>query len=173
MGSKDAPAQDGVAALAFYVGAYLFMNLGAFAIVAFMRNVMRSEEIADYAGLIRRSPGLVICFSMILISLIGLPFFSGFFAKMLAFYILVPAKLYWLLVVGGLNTALSLFYYLRIIKAMTMEPEPADRLPVDFSMISPQGVFVALVTIPVVVMGVFPDAFLVFAKAAAATTNML
>lgn len=173
MGNKAAPPQDAVAALAFYVGAYLFMNLGAFAVVAFLRNTMRSEEVADYAGLIRRSPGLVICLSIILISLIGLPFFSGFFAKFQAFYVLIPAKLYWLLIVGGVNTAISLFYYLRVIKAMTMDPEPADRLPVDFSMISPQGVFVALVTIPVVVMGVFPNEFFKLAKAAAAATYLL
>ncbi|HEY2837959.1 MAG TPA: NADH-quinone oxidoreductase subunit N [Pirellulales bacterium] len=173
MGSHAAPPQTAVAALAFYVGAYLFMNLGAFAIVAFMRNTMRSEEVADYAGLIRRSPGLVICFSVILISLIGLPFFSGFFAKLQAFYVLVPAKLYWLLAVGGLNTALSLFYYLRVIKAMTMDPEPADRAPVDFSLITPQGVFVVLITIPVVAMGVFPNEFFKLAQAAAAATYLL
>ena len=61
------------------------MNLGAFAIVAFLRNTLRSEEIADYAGLIRRSPVLVICFATMLISLIGLPPLAGFSAKFLAF----------------------------------------------------------------------------------------
>ncbi|HVU90473.1 MAG TPA: NADH-quinone oxidoreductase subunit N [Pirellulales bacterium] len=157
IGRDDGAAEQSVAAVAFYVGVYLFMNLGAFAVVAFLRNAMRSEEIKDYAGLIRTSPGLVVCFSIILISLIGLPFFSGFIAKWLAFYALVPAKLYWLLVVGGLNTALSLFYYLRIVKTMTMDPEPADRLPVDFSMVSAEGAFVALITLPVVVLGVAWD----------------
>ncbi len=157
IGRDAAMAEQSVAALAFYVGVYLFMNLGAFAVVAFLRNAMRSEEIKDYAGLIRTSPGLVVCFSIILISLIGLPFFSGFIAKWLAFYSLVPARLYWLLVVGGLNTAISLFYYLRVIKTMTMDPEPADRLPVDFSMVSAEGAFVALVTLPVVVFGVAWD----------------
>ena len=53
VGRDSAMAEQSVAALAFYVGVYLFMNLGAFAIVAFLRNAMRSEEIADYAGLIR------------------------------------------------------------------------------------------------------------------------
>jgi NADH-quinone oxidoreductase subunit N len=159
-------AEQSVAALAFYVATYLFMNLGAFAVVAFLRNAMRSEEIKDYAGLIRTSPGLVVCFSIILISLIGLPFFSGFIAKWLAFYSLVPAKLYWLLVVGGLNTAISLFYYLRIIKTMTMDAEPEDRLPVDFSMVSAEGAFVALVTVPVVVLGVAWDPLYQWAAAA-------
>ena len=166
LGRDTAAAEKSVAAVAFYVGVYLFMNLGAFAIVAFMRNAMRSEEIEDYAGLIRHSPGLVICFSIILISLIGLPFFSGFIAKWLAFYALVPAQLYWLLAVGGLNTALSLFYYLRIIKTMTMDPEPHNRLPVDFSMVSAEGAYVALVTLPVVVLGVAWDPLYRWAEAA-------
>jgi len=166
IGHDPAMAEKAVTALAFYIGVYLFMNLGAFAIVAFLRNAMRSEEIADYAGLIRHSPGLVICFSMILISLIGLPFFSGFIAKWLAFYALVPAKLYWLLVVGGLNTAISLFYYLRIIKAMTMEPEPENRLPLHFSMVSAEGAYVALITLPVVVLGVAWDPLYRWAAAA-------
>ena len=61
------------------------MNLGAFAIVAFLRNAMRSEEIADYAGLIRRSPVVVVCFSMILFSLVGLPPLAGFVGKLLIF----------------------------------------------------------------------------------------
>ena len=56
VGRDSALAEQSVAALAFYVGVYLFMNLGAFAVVAFLRNAMRSEEIADYAGLIRHSP---------------------------------------------------------------------------------------------------------------------
>jgi NADH-quinone oxidoreductase subunit N len=166
VGRDSLMAEKSVTALAFYVGVYLFMNLGAFAVVAFLRNAMRSEEIADYAGLIRHSPGLVVCFSVILISLIGLPFFSGFIAKWLAFYALVPARLYWLLAVGGLNTALSLFYYLRVIKAMTMDPEPSDRLPVDFSMVSAEGAYVALITLPVVVLGVAWDPLYRWAAAA-------
>lgn len=157
IGRDSLMAEKSIAALAFYVGVYLFMNLGAFAVVAFLRNAMRSEEIADYAGLIKHSPGLVVCFSLILISLIGLPFLSGFIAKWLAFYALVPAKLYWLLAVGGLNTALSLFYYLRIIKTMTMDPDPAHRLPVDFSMASAEGAYIALITVPVVLLGVAWD----------------
>ena len=157
IGRDSVMAEKSIAALAFYVGVYLFMNLGAFAVVAFLRNAMHSEEIADYGGLIKHSPGLVVCFSLILISLIGLPFLSGFIAKWLAFYSLVPAKLYWLLVVGGLNTAISLFYYLRIIKAMTMDPDPPHRLPVDFSMASAEGAYIALITVPVVLLGVAWD----------------
>ena len=78
----------------------------------------------------------------------------------------MPAKLYWLLAVGGLNTALSLFYYLRVVKAMTIDPEPADRLPVDFSMVSAEGAYVALITLPVVLLGVAWDPLYRWALAA-------
>lgn len=166
-GSDPAASRDAIGWLCFYVGTYVFMNLGAFAIVAFLRNELRSEEIADYAGLIKRSPGIVICFSIILISLIGLPPLAGFSAKLLAFAALTQAEMWTLLFIGCLNSAISLFYYIRVVKAMTIDPEPADRLPTNFSMVSAAGVFTVLVTIPVVVLGVWWDALNVWAQAAA------
>ncbi|HEV3004676.1 MAG TPA: NADH-quinone oxidoreductase subunit N [Pirellulales bacterium] len=166
-GDRPHDAQNALASLAFYVGVYLFMNLGAFAVVAFLRNAMHSEEIADYAGLIRRCPGVAIWFSVILISLIGLPPLAGFAAKFLAFGALMDAKLYALLVIGGLNTALSLFYYLRVVRLMTIDPEREDRLPFKLPVLSPAGIFLVLVSLPVVVLGVFFDEFNLWALAAA------
>lgn len=64
-----------------------------------------------------------------------------------------------LLVVGGLNTALSLLYYVRVAKTMTIDPEPAHRPAVGFSLVSLPGAFVALVTAPVLVLGIFWDQF--------------
>lgn len=162
----DAPlqAQDAVAALSIYIVTYVFMNLGAFAIIAFLRNALHSEEIADYAGLLRRCPITVICLSLILFSLVGLPPLAGFIGKFAIFASLVdgyqvsldaghPAGfLMVLLVVGGINTAISLFYYLRVVKVMTMEEEPADRPPFVYSEVSLQGAFVWLVTAPTVLL---------------------
>src|SRR4029078_9607721 len=116
--------------LAIYMAVYLFMNLAAFAVIAFLRNAMRSEELPDYAGLIRRSPLTVVCLGIALFSLIGLPPLAGFIGKFAAFAALVDGfqkveaaglpgfYLLLLLVVGGLNTAISLFYYLRVVKIM-------------------------------------------------------
>lgn len=160
-------AREAVSALSFYVATYLFMNLGAFAAVAFLRNAMRTEEIADYAGLIRRAPGFVICFATILLSLVGLPPLAGFAGKFLAFAALTDAKMWTLLVIGGLNTAVSLFYYLRVVKVMTIDPEPENRVPVEFSIVSPAGVYLAVVTLPVVVLGVWWDPLNRWAQAAA------
>lgn len=157
-------AENAVSSIAIYMAVYLFMNLGAFAIVAFLRNAMRSEEIADYAGLIRRCPLTVICFSLILFSLVGLPPLAGFVGKFAIFSSLVdgyrlsaaagnPAThLLVLFLVGGLNTAISLFYYLRIVKLMTMDEEPADRPPFAYSEISLQSVFVCVITAPTLLL---------------------
>ena len=166
-GTDPAEAERAIGALNFYVAVYLFMNLGAFAIVAFLRNSLRSEEIADYAGLIRRSPTIVVCFTLILISLIGLPPLAGFPAKYSAFLALATARRYDLLIIGALNTALSLFYYLRVVKVMTIDPESPERLPGTFSSLSLSGLYVVLLTIPVVVLGVWFDDLNLWARAAA------
>ena len=84
-------ARDAVAAVAFYLATYLFMNLGAFGIVALLRNRLKSEEIASYAGLIHGSPGIVVAMAVVLVSLIGLPPLAGFVAKFLVFSSLVDA----------------------------------------------------------------------------------
>jgi NADH-quinone oxidoreductase subunit N len=155
-------AQEAAAALLLYVAIYLFMNLGAFAIVAFLRNALRSEEIADYAGLIHRAPWIVICFVAILFSLVGLPPLAGFLGKFAIFAALADgyvvadragepsAYLLWLLIIGGLNTALSLFYYVRVAKVMTIDPEPETRTP--FSVGVFPVAYVVLITFPLLAL---------------------
>jgi NADH-quinone oxidoreductase subunit N len=136
MGVSSAGASRAVAALVFYLATYLFMNLAAFAIVALLRNRLRSEEIAAYAGLVRTSPGIVVATTVVLVSLIGLPPLAGFVSKFLVFSSLAEAiqagaekpLMLVLLVVGGVNTVISLFYYLRVLKVMTFDPPPSDRV---------------------------------------------
>jgi NADH-quinone oxidoreductase subunit N len=164
-GNSPAAAESALAALAFYVAVYLFMNLGAFAAIAFLRNELHSEEIADYAGLIHRTPVLVVCFSLILFSLIGLPPLGGFWPKVMVFASLVDAGLLTVLVIGGLNTAISLFYYLRVVKVMTMDAEPKQRLPLAIPFLS--STFLCAITVPVVVLGVWWNGLNEWAQTAA------
>jgi NADH-quinone oxidoreductase subunit N len=151
----DAPddAKAAIASVAFYAIVYLFMNLMVFSMIAFVRNSIRSEEIADYAGLIRSCPVLVVCFTMTLISLIGLPFFAGFVAKFAVFAALANAGLFGLLTIAGLNTAIGLFYYIRVAKVMCIDPEPEDRLPVQIPLLP--SMYVVAMTVPVVVLGLW------------------
>ncbi len=145
-------ATEAFAALLLYAFLYVFMNLGAFAIVAFVRNAIGSEEIVDYAGLVRSSPGLVFCFAAILFSLIGLPPLAGFLAKLVIFSGLVNAGMFWLLFIAGANTVISLFYYLNVLRVMIFDPEPETREPVHFPMISLRGIYVAVLTAPMVLL---------------------
>jgi NADH-quinone oxidoreductase subunit N len=163
-GNDPESARVAISAVAFYAGAYVFMNLGAFAVVAFLRNMLHSEEIEDYAGLIHRVPILVVCFCVILVSLIGIPPLAGFFGKYQIFASLVAAKMWAVLVIAGLNTVISLYYYLRVVKIMTIDPEPETRRPVSLSYIP--GTFIVLVSLPIVVLGIWPESLNTLARVA-------
>ena len=162
-GVTAAGTRDAVTAVAFYLATYVFMNLGAFAIVALLRNTLRSEEISAYAGLVRTSPGIVVAMAVVLVSLIGLPPLAGFVSKFLVFSSLVQAisagaerpLMLVLLVVGGLNTVISLFYYLRVLKVMTFDPPPAERATEAFPLVSLPGAVVTALVVPVVALGLF------------------
>ncbi len=162
-GSNPSLAATAVAAVSFYLATYLFMNMSAFLIVAVLRNRLRSEEISSYAGLVKTSPGLVVLMGVVLVSLIGLPPLAGFVGKFLVFAALVEgitvsaegSILLALLVVGGLNTVLSLFYYLRVLKVMTFDPPPADRPQPSVGLVSLSGAAITAFVVPIVIFGVF------------------
>jgi NADH-quinone oxidoreductase subunit N len=166
-GQSTAGAQDAVAALLFYISIYVFMNLGAFAIVAFLRNVLGSEEIADYAGLIRGTPLTGVALTVILVSLVGLPPLAGFIGKFYVFYALVDAGGWWmiaLLVIAGINTAISLVYYLRVAKTVCIDAPPEGRGPVSIGLLP--AAYVLIVSVPVLVYGIFPGPVLDIAREA-------
>ncbi|MGA0041172.1 MAG: NADH-quinone oxidoreductase subunit N [Pirellulales bacterium] len=162
-GNHPSAAATAVAAVAFYLATYLFMNMSAFLIVAVLRNRLRSEEIASYAGLVKTSPGLVVLMGAVLVSLIGLPPLAGFVGKFLVFASLVDGIssnaerpiLLALLIVGGVNTVLSLFYYLRVLKVMTFDPPPAERPQPTIGLVSLSGAAITAFVVPVVIFGVF------------------
>lgn len=156
-GGNAESARDAVSALLFYITVYVFMNLGAFAIVAFLRNAIGSEEIADYSGLIRSAPLTGVALTAILVSLIGLPPLAGFVGKFAIFAALVDAGGPWmiaLLVIAGLNTAISLVYYLRVAKIVCIDPEPETRPVVSVGLLP--ATYVLIVALPVIVYGILP-----------------
>jgi NADH-quinone oxidoreductase subunit N len=155
-GAERAGARSALAALAFYTAVYLFMNLTAFAVVAFLRHAGVREEVDEYAGLIRSHPVLVICFALALISLIGIPPMAGFVAKFFVFAALADAGgplMIGLMLIAGVNTAISLVYYLRVIKVMTIEGEPDDRGPVVLSVVP--VTYTLAIALPLIVLGIF------------------
>ena len=112
---------EGIHAILFYFIAYLFMNLGAFFVVVLIANELGSETIDGYRNLWSRAPFVAVSMAIFLFSLTGIPPFAGFFGKWLLFTAVIKQELYWLAVVGLLNSVVSLYYYARIIKAMFLE----------------------------------------------------
>ena len=112
---------SGLQAVMFYTAAYLFMNLGAFLVVQVLAVKIESEDIQDYNGLGWRSPWIALAMTAFLFSLTGLPPTAGFIGKVYLFASVIDGGLYWLAIVGVLNSAVSLYYYARIIRAMYLE----------------------------------------------------
>lgn len=175
-GTSPDGAEAAVAALSIYIFTYLFMNLGVFAVVAFLRNQLGSEEIADYAGLIKQCPGITICLALMMFSLVGLPPLAGFIGKFAIFASLADGYthsagtanyLLWLLVIGGINTVISLFYYVRVVKTTILDDAPSDREPISLPMQSGPGAYVLLLTIPTVLLIVGWNWLYDFTRAAA------
>lgn len=140
-------SEKGAEAVLFYLVTYLLMNLGAFAVVAFLRNATGSEDLRDFRGLVQRCPVLVAALAVFLLSLVGLPPFAGFIAKFQIFAALfdtakdaaatgsdvVKYSMYALVVVGGVNTVISLFYYVKVLKVMVLDKplEEVESRPVS------------------------------------------
>ncbi|MDP1798972.1 MAG: NADH-quinone oxidoreductase subunit N, partial [Planctomycetaceae bacterium] len=148
-----------VEGLLYYLAVYLFMNLGAFSITALIRNEIFSEEIEDYRGLGYQAPVLCVGMGLCLFSLVGLPPLGGFVGKLMIFASLLDAGyVHWsmwvILAIGGLNTVLSLFYYLNVLKTMYLTERPAGATTVTFPAWSSAGLYVMLVTVPIIVLGV-------------------
>jgi NADH-quinone oxidoreductase subunit N len=121
----------GVEAALFYLVSYLFMNLGAFAVVAFIRNKTGTEDLSGYSGMIHRAPLLTVALAFFLLSLVGLPPLVGYMAKFEIFAALWQSAeaynnggLYVLLIIGLVNTVISLVYYVKVLKVMILDPVP-------------------------------------------------
>ncbi len=122
--------QVGAGAVLLYLGIYLTMNLGAFAVVQIVADKLGSEEIAEYRGLGYKAPLIGVLLSVYLFSLAGLPPLAGFIGKFFLFAALINNGGFWymaLAVVGILNSVVGLFYYTRIMREMYMKS--ADDAP--------------------------------------------
>jgi NADH-quinone oxidoreductase subunit N len=154
----------GAAAAMFYLAAYAFTNLGAFAVVTQVsRKGEKYVNIDDFAGLAQRQPAMAAMLTIFLLSLIGVPLTGGFFGKFYIFKAALDANLVWLTVLGLLNSAVAAFYYLRILVVMYMnEPgESADDLaPVGAAM----KIAVYASAIGTLILGIFPSFVLDFAS---------
>jgi len=112
----------------YYLITYVFMNLGAFALVVWLGQVLGRDDIQAYSGLIQKRPVVTLFLSIFLLSLAGIPITAGFFAKFFLFQSVITTSpnLLWLVVLGLLNSTISLYYYLNVIRVMVIaEPSKA------------------------------------------------
>ncbi|MEX2159937.1 MAG: NADH-quinone oxidoreductase subunit N [Dehalococcoidia bacterium] len=143
----------GASGVALFAATYAFTNLGAFFAIIAISQKTQSDEIADYAGMGRRAPMLALALSFCLISLTGLPPTAGFVAKLYIFNAAVQSDLVWLVIVGVINTAISAYYYLGVVRQMYLAPAPAEG---DITPSPMLAVALAAATIGVFVLGVAP-----------------
>jgi NADH-quinone oxidoreductase subunit N len=141
-------------AILFYLVTYLFANLGAFAVVIAVGNLINSDEIDDYNGLNRRSPFLAFAMLVFLLSLAGVPPLAGFIGKLYIFIAAVKEGLYALLVVGLINIVISMYYYLVVVKKMYIN-EPVDGSPLEIS--APMKAVVYIGLAGTLILGIYPQ----------------
>ena len=144
----------GVEAILFYGIMYLFMTLVAFYIVGAVNNEYGNEDFERFSGLIHRHPLMAVMLSIVMFSLAGIPPFGGFIAKFNILALIVDEGHYTLAVVAGINSVISLYYYLKLVRLMIFKPVEAEDSISFFRSFLNQGLIVIL-TIPIVFLGLF------------------
>ena len=150
-----AASAAGVRSILVYLVIYVLMNVGAFLVVIVVARETGRENIADFRGLGTRAPIAALTLTVFLFSLTGIPPFAGFTGKYLLFSAIVDKGGFWnvvLAIIGVVNSAISLFYYARIVKTMYFE-EAIDERPLSVPGLY-TGVLVAL-AIPILVLGLY------------------
>jgi NADH-quinone oxidoreductase subunit N len=157
---------EGVSSATFYLLAYTFMNIGAFAIIIlFAEKEEFYENISDYAGFGYQFPFAAIAMTIFLASLGGIPGTAGFIGKFVVFKAAIQNGFYWLAVIGVLNSVVSIYYYLRVVVSMYMKP-PEPRL-VDITISPTMMMAIVIALIGVIWIGIIPENWLAMATKAA------
>lgn len=156
----------GKSGVLFFLAGYALANLGAFIAIIAISNKTGSDEISDYSGMSRRSPVISFILAFCLISLIGIPPTVGFMAKFYIFNAAIQQDLLWLVIIAVLNSTISAYYYLRVVKVIYIG-EPLSDEPIPSSI--PMRVSLAITSIGVLVLGIYPWVVLRLAETAVVT----
>lgn len=162
---------ESAGAVLYYLVVYAFANVGAFAVAAWLVRDKNTDDIDDLNGLGRQAPVMAVCILILMLSLIGIPPLAGFFGKLYMFMEALNQgdsahrlTLVWLVALGLLNSVVSAFYYVRVLKALFLREPDAKRLAkAERSIELP----VVLGTLVVVVFGILPDSLITVMRAAA------
>ena len=161
-----AVSTDGVAMVLFYLVAYLFGNMGAFLVVDAVARVEQSDQIDAYRGLAQRSPLLALAMLIFLLSLGGIPFVAGFWAKLYVFWAAIERGMYGLVLLGAILTVVALYYYLLVARRMYIEA-PVNNTPVRVPALLSIGI--GLCAFAVIAIGLYPGPWVALTLRVAAT----
>jgi NADH-quinone oxidoreductase subunit N len=156
---------EGAAGILFYMLSYAFMNIGAFAVIVLIgKKGEANNNVSDYAGLGFRRPVLALCMSIFLFSLAGMPPTAGFIGKFYLFSAAIKSGYIWLAIIGVLNSAASVYYYLRVMVFMYMK-DPTEEF--DWVKVSPAIALCLLISVAgALIPGVVPSYLLNLAQKA-------
>jgi NADH-quinone oxidoreductase subunit N len=161
----------GVTAMLVYLFIYAFMQLGAFAVVTMLRRQdVIGDELKDMSGLFTRSPVAALAMLIFMLSLGGIPPTAGFMGKFYLFGAAIEARYYWLAVIGVVNSAVSIYYYFRVVVFMWIKTEAmGSRVTIAPAL----AVALTLALVATLYFGVYPKALFEFADASARTLGSL
>ena len=145
---------DSIQAIMLYIVMYLFMNLGAFFVVITIKNNTGGETFDDYRGLGWEMPLIGVVMTIFMVSLTGLPPSAGFVGKFYIFASLIKAgeEFYWLVIAGGINSVISLYYYFRVVKVMYFEGKSNEIITHPPTVMS---TMLLLTAVPSVLFGIY------------------
>lgn len=153
----------GPSGVLFYLAGYAATNLAVFFAIIVINNNINSELIADFAGVAKRAPLLSGVIAISMISLVGLPPTAGFMGKLYLFNAAVSSDLVWLAVVGVLNSVISAYYYLRVVKIMYLGPVESESR-ITYSL--PVLIAVVVAAIGILMIGMVPGPLFEFTEVA-------
>ncbi|MBI4199329.1 MAG: NADH-quinone oxidoreductase subunit N [Chloroflexi bacterium] len=156
----------GPSGVLFYLGAYAASNLAAFFAIIVITNQVGSDQISAFAGMARRAPWLAAALALAMVSLIGIPPTAGFMGKLYLFNAAVQNGMAWLALAGVVNSVVSAYYYLRVVRSMYLLPAESDE-PVRAS--APMVAALAVPVLGVLLLGVLPNLLLEVAQSAVGT----
>jgi NADH-quinone oxidoreductase subunit N len=154
--------RQGLSAVIFYMMTYGLTVAGAFGVVAVVEEISGCASLKDFAGLSRREPLVAACMLVFMLSLAGIPPLAGFIGKFYLFAAVLGAApnlgLLWLVIVGIALSAVSLYYYLQVLKQIYIAPHPANTHHVPIPLVS--KIILAALALAVVLLGCFPNMLL-------------
>lgn len=149
---------DAIAGVIFYLAAYTFMNLGAFGIIALIEGKDETNlSINSYKGLGNKKPLLAALLAVVMFALAGIPPFAGFFGKYYIFIAAIKADLTWLAILGVLSSAISVYFYLRIVVLMYFKSSETE---LEYEGSNNYMLAIIFSVLIIVLLGIFPGSFL-------------